>query len=148
MLKPGLSWKSIALLFVAVLALYILGFFGLEHQRIRRGPWTLRFVSDTNTHPLIQITQPALRITNVEVRFPNTPGAPATNALVQFVAGQEPPFPVPFGECVFMDPLFLPGTVTLQVFGHRIELLPKSLRIDGTNHEWQSGLRFELDAAP
>ena len=37
---------------------------------------------------------------------------------------------LPFGEMIFQDPTFLPGTVTMRQFGHEIELLPRVLIID------------------
>jgi hypothetical protein len=40
-----------------------------------------------------------------------------------------------------MDTTFLPGTLTLQVFGHEIELLPRVLVVDLKEHSWHS---FEL----
>ena len=48
------------------------------------------------------------------------------------------PYEVPFGKCVFMDTTFLPGTVTFELFGHEIELLPRVLIIDRQEHRWQS----------
>jgi hypothetical protein len=35
-----------------------------------------------------------------------------------------------------MDTTFLPGTVTFQIFGHEIELLPRVLIIDHQERPW------------
>ena len=132
------------ILFAAVLGLYVLGFSWLEHRRVRQGPWNVRFLKEPDVPPLILINQPALRITNVQVVFPEAPWVQPTNSAMEFVAGREPPFAVPFGECLFMDPLFLPGSVSLELFGHRIEMLPRGLTLDGQRHEWSSEDRFEM----
>jgi len=77
--------------------------------------------------------------------------APGTNAhppiTLIFREPRPVPYSVPFGKCVFMDTTFLPGTVTFQLFGHEIELLPRVLIIDHAEHPWLShstlSLRFE-----
>jgi hypothetical protein len=46
-----------------------------------------------------------------------------------------------------MDTTFLPGTVTLQVFNHEIELLPRVLVIDGQEHPWLSESTITLHPA-
>jgi len=43
-----------------------------------------------------------------------------------------------FGRCVFMDNTFLPGTLTFQLFGHEIELLPRVMMIDHEERSWRS----------
>ena len=58
------------------------------------------------------------------------------------------PYEVPFGNCVFMDTTFLPGTVTLQLFGHEIELLPRVLVIDRQEHSWRPGNTIALLPGP
>jgi len=140
-------WKHLLVVFVAALALYVAGFAWLEHRRHRLGPWEVSFISEPASTPRIRINQAALQITNVQVEFNElTPTAP-TNATIAFVGGQAVPFPVPFGECVFMDPTFLPGTVTLRLFGHEIELLPRTLRVDDREHAWQSEMRIRIGTA-
>ena len=49
------------------------------------------------------------------------------------------PYPVPFGRCVFMDTTFLPGTLTFQIFGHELELLPRVMILDHEERRWISG---------
>jgi hypothetical protein len=78
---------------------------------------------------------------------------PATNSPVTLVFSQPKPVPyeVPFGKCVFMDTTFLPGTVTFQLFGHEIELLPRVLVIDRQEHAWRPDMTIALprgEAAP
>jgi len=57
------------------------------------------------------------------------------------------PYEVPFGTCVFMDTTFLPGTVTLRLYGHEIELLPRVLVIDQQEHPWISDSTITLHPA-
>jgi hypothetical protein len=40
--------------------------------------------------------------------------------------------------------MYLPGTVTLELFGHEIELLPRVLIIDRKEHPWKSGTTISL----
>src|SRR6267142_6132974 len=86
------------------------------------------------------IDQPKLAITNVEISFPeqavNSTQKPRT---LVFSQPQPVPYDVPFGKCVFMDTTFLPGTLTFQLFGHEIELLPRVLVLDRQEHAWKSG---------
>ena len=58
------------------------------------------------------------------------------------------PYEVPFGKCVFMDTTFMPGTVTFDLFGHEIELLPRALIIDRQDHPWQRDAAITLPRAP
>jgi hypothetical protein len=91
------------------------------------------------------IDQPKLAITNVQVSFAGKP-QPATNRPVTLAFDQPRPVPyaVPFGDCIFMDTTFLPGTITFQLFGHEIELLPRVLVLDRQEHPWQSGAAIIL----
>lgn len=132
--------RKIAFLFFVAVAGYLLVFYGLEHLRSRRGPWQVAFTHSTAANPRIVIAQPSLRITNVQVTFQSAP-SPGTNmSLTLSFAQPEPvPFSVPFGKCVFMDTTFLPGTISFELFGHAIELLPRVLVIDRSEYPWQSG---------
>ena len=49
------------------------------------------------------------------------------------------PYEVPFGQCIFMDTTFLPGTLTFRMFGHELELLPRTLVVDHQEQPWRSG---------
>jgi hypothetical protein len=148
MLKREQLWKHLCIAFAAALAIYLAGFSWMEHRRARLGPWEVTFVKDATSAPQIRINQRALQITNVQLQFITSAEVGSTNVTVEFVAGHAVPFAVPFGECVFMDPLFLPGTVTLELFDHQVELLPRSLRIDDRQHDWKSGAHFEVNARP
>ena len=52
---------------------------------------------------------------------------------------QPTPFAVPFGQVLFTDLTYLPGTVSFEVFGHEVELLPRTLIVDRQEVPWKSG---------
>ena len=124
-MKPEGLAKPVLVAFLLALAGYSVFYAAIEHRRTRQGPWRVTFARNAVGAPAIRIDQPRLGITNVEVGFAGAV-PPATNLPFTLVFDQPKPVPyaVPFGKCVFMDTTFLPGTVTLQLFGHEIELLP------------------------
>ena len=137
--------KHLILAFLLALLGYIVFYQAIEHRRIRRGPWRVTFTRNADGAPVILIDQPKLAITNVQLSFAGEP-LPATNRPVTLVFDQPRPVPyaMPFGNCVFMDTTFLPGTVTLQLFGHEIELLPRVLVLDRQEHPWRSDTAIAL----
>ena len=144
-MRPAGPAKHFILAFLLALAGYIVFYQGIEHRRARNGPWRVTFTTGSNEVPTIVIDQPRLAITNVQIRFAGETLL-ATNGAATLVFGQPRavPYEVPFGQCVFMDTTFLPGTVTLQLFGHEIELLPRVLVIDRQEHRWRSGTTIAL----
>jgi hypothetical protein len=152
-MKPEGPAKHFIVAFLLAMVGYVFFYQTIEYRRIRKGPWQVTFTHSTAGAPAIVITQPKLAITNVQIVFPggtssvtNTSGALAVDrarpeppaTTLQFAQPQPVPYDVPFGKCVFMDTTFLPGTVTFQLFGHEIELLPRVLVIDRREHRWQS----------
>jgi|WetSurMetagenome_2_1015567.scaffolds.fasta_scaffold174531_2 hypothetical protein len=137
-MKPEGAAKHFILAFLLALAVYIVFYQIIEHRRIRNGAWQVTFTSGADGVPNININEPKLGITNVQISFAGQT-RPATNGPVTLLFLQPKPVPyeVPFGNCVFMDTTFLPGTVTFQIFGHEIELLPRVLVIDRQEHSWQ-----------
>ena len=127
------------------LAGYIVCYQAIEYRRTRNGPWQVTFTRTAAGAPVILIDQPKLAITNVQLSFAGEL-LPATNRPVTLVFDQPRPVPyaVPFGDCVFMDTTFLPGTVTFQLFGHEIELLPRVLVLDRQEHPWRSDTAIAL----
>ena len=144
-MKPEGPAKHFVLAFLLALAGYIVFYQLIEHRRIRNGPWLVTFATSAEGIPAIVINQPRLAITNVQISFSGET-LPGTNSSVTLVFGQPKPVPyeVPFGNCVFMDTTFLPGTVTLQLFGHEIELLPRVLVIDRQEHMWRPDITIAL----
>ena len=138
--------KHFILAFLIALVVYAVFYQGIEHRRTRKGPWQVAFTHGESGDPAIVIQQPALAISNVQIRFAGEPEAP-TNAAVTLAFSQprEVPYDVPFGKCIFMDTTFLPGTLTFQLFGHEIELLPRVMIIDHDEYAWKSGKAIVLN---
>ena len=144
-MKPQGPAKHFILAFLLALAGYIVFYQSIEYRRTRNGPWRVTFTTSTADAPMMLVDQPSLAISNVQITFAGE-APPATNSPVTLAFGQPRPVPyaVPFGKCVFMDTTFLPGTVTLQLFGHEIELLPRVLVIDRQEHSWRTDTTIAL----
>jgi hypothetical protein len=138
-MKPDNPIKHFVLAFLLALGFYALFYKAIEHRRTRKGPWEITFTTTGTNVPTLIINQHKLAITNVEIAFPEQL-APSTNALgdMKFTVPQPVPFPVPFGRCVFMDTTFLPGSITFQLYGHTVELLPRVMVIDHQERPWLS----------
>ena len=139
-MKSGGVLKHFILAFAIALGLYAVAYYSIEHQRNRKGPWRVSFTHDPAGQPALQINQPTLGITNVSIVFAGESVMP-TNAsdTIVFDQPKQVPYAIPFGRCVFMDTTFLPGTVTLQLFGHELELLPRVMILDHEEKKWLSG---------
>ena len=168
-MKSDNPLKHFAFAFLLALAIYAVFYRGIEHRRARNGPWQVTFTNDPAGAPAILINQPRLSIRDVQISFPGE-ALSSTNAAItnRQLAGTKPgevgqtisafgtlifsrprqvPYDVPFGKCVFMDTTFLPGTVTFQLFGHEIELLPRVLMIDHEEHPWLPDAVINLQQA-
>jgi hypothetical protein len=148
-MKSDGPMKHFILAFVLAVICYAFFYNNIEHRRTRKGPWKVAFTNSPEGWPMMVIDQPKLAITNVEINFPEE----ATNSVhsgraVLFSEAQPVPFDVPFGKCIFMDTTFLPGTVTFQVFGHEIELLPRVLIIDHQERPWLPSNSITLHPLP
>lgn len=116
---------------------YILSWNLLEYVQTRRGPWEVTFTTVSNTIPVMRIRQPALGIRGVDIIF-------CEEEVEQLLEPKTVTFDRPrtrpeWGDWVFDDLLFLPGTVTLQMFGHQVEMMPRVLKIDRREFPWKSG---------
>ena len=139
-MKSERALKHFVLAFLLALVCYALFYFIIEHRRTRKGPWEITFTNSAGGAPTLIINQPKLSITNVQVAFPDQLAGPAAAfGTLKFDQARVVPYDVPFGKCIFLDTTFLPGTVTLQLYGHEIELLPRVLVIDHQEHPWLSG---------
>lgn len=137
--------KRLPLVFAITVAIYLVAFYGIEHMRSRKGPWSVGYEIDGNGRPALVVSQPGLGIDNVRIVFAEE-SAPTNfqTATVTFAAPERVPFDLPFGECFFQDLTFLPGTVTLRPFpGHEIELLPRALYVNRRERAWISGAIHE-----
>jgi hypothetical protein len=135
MKSDNLAKHAVAAFGIA-LVLYVACYAADRHLRLRKGPWQVTFLSDSNSTPSIIVTEPALNIQRLQITFPGEMAADAN--LSTNVNFDRPLIKPPFGEWVFDDLMYLPGTVTLNLFGHEIELLPRVLGIDRREIKWQS----------
>jgi len=109
--------------------------------RQRGGPWVVTESKSADGNPIITIEHLRLFPDGVVTlsfpgekfpeRFTNAPlrrifRAPNTNSL-------------PFGPVEFVDVTFLPGTVAVDAFGHLIEMVPRTLYLDGQEIPWTPG---------
>jgi hypothetical protein len=133
-LRPVLVALGLALI------IYVGGFSLDQHFRTRRGPWRVTYATEPSGTPFIKVDEPALGISNLKIVFN---GESATNAS-GVVAFDIPEKPVPFGSVKFEDLTYLPGTVTLDLFGHEIELIPRTLFINREERPWQSNVVITL----
>ena len=144
-MKPDRFPKQFVVVFAATLALYLAVFHGIEHLRARKGPWAVTFAQVADGSPALVISQRKLKVSEVRLVFPGEKSGAANGpSTVIFRTPRPVPYNVPFGKCVFEDLTFLPGTVTLHLFGHEIELLPRTLIIDKREHPWISNSTISL----
>ena len=126
--------KKLAITFTISLVAYFVIFHWIENRRISAGPWNVTFSTDTNAQPSIIITQEKLKLTNLRIIFPEQRWS-ETN-LIRAIRYDTARTNCGFGEVVFQDPTFLPGTITFNFFGHEVELLPRTLIIDKREYPW------------
>jgi hypothetical protein len=147
-MKTANPLRHVVYAFLIALVIYVIFYFGIENRRTHNGPWKVSFVNETNTPTLI-INQPTLNITDLRIIFPNdTPTNTFTNVpSLTFDQPREWPFDVPFGQCVFEDTTFLPGTLAFKILGHEVQLMPRVLTIDRREYAWQSHATIALNKA-
>ncbi len=135
------SIRHFAIAFAIALVLYIASFSWIQHRRVLKGPWEITFATDAAGQPSLIISEPIIKISE-KLTFPGKKIAPANLARVQRF--NEAVTNLPFGEMIFQDPTFLPGTVTMRLFGHEIELLPRVLIVDKKEIPWRAGKIVEV----
>jgi hypothetical protein len=136
-MKPDRLVKILLVGFVSALVLYVLSFSFIQYRRTFRGPWHVVFLSDNNGTAGLLVTQSKLKISE-RIVFSGQKLS-QSNVVHEFVFDDPTKSKVPFGEIVFQDLTFLPGTVTLHLFGHEVELLPRVLIIDKQEYAWKTG---------
>jgi hypothetical protein len=133
--------KHLAICAAIAVVFYVTVFGWIQHRRNFKGPWEATFRADAAGTPALVISQTNLHISETIV-FPGQTVQPA-NLSRAIVFGPTPPA-LPFGELLFQDPTFLPGTVTLRLFGHQVEVFPRALTVDKKEYPWQAGAVVEV----
>jgi hypothetical protein len=132
--------KSFIVAGLTILGLYFVVFYGIEGCRKSRGPWKVAF--STNTGPVIRIAQSRLGVA-CAIQF-HDEEVETTNTLPQEVAFDRPRKAVPFGHVIYEDLMQLPGVITLDMFGHEIELLPRTLIVNKREIPWRAQMTIDL----
>ena len=142
------SWKTLFTVGFVTLVGYIAIFSWMEHNRRKNGPWEITFTT-VNNSPALLLSHTKLNLTNVTIVFLGSVAPTNLPQTICFQHGRVAPFDLPMGKCVFLDTLYLPGTVTIQAFGHEIQMLPRTLSLDRVEHPWLSGEKILLtNSAP
>jgi len=139
----SLPFKTFAIVGLVTLIVYITVFSLVESNRRKDGPWELTFTQVDNS-PALHINHTKLNLTNITILFAAAIAPTNLPQTIRFQHGQIAPLDLPFGKCIFLDTLYLPGTVTCEIFGHEIQLLPRTLTIDRVEHPWQAGEKILL----
>jgi len=129
-------WRHLATAGALALIFYVAGFWWIEHRRTAKGPWRIEFRSDPGGRPSLEIRQGRLGIWE-RLSFPDDTAG--RRNVAEWVEFKEARTNVPLGELLMQDALYLPGTITLRLCGHQIEVLPRTLIVDGQEHAWKTG---------
>ena len=133
--------RNLIAIFIATLFLYITGYGGCTALRRRGGPWVVIQGRDTAGQPWMRIAQHRiLGDHDVTLLFPGEiPPARFTNDPYLRVFNSPNTNGLPYGPIPFVDVTFFPGTVAVDVFGHLVELVPRTLYLDGREIPWVPG---------
>lgn len=152
-LSKDLHWKPVLVVFALTLSLYLIGFYWIEGSRQKNGPWKITFKAATDsTYPEIIIEQDDLEITPTTIQFKiqENPGfdlnLPAEPITLNFDLTQQD-YELPFGEIKYRDPTFLPGVVTVEMFGSLLEFIPRTLIINKEEIPWNSKTNITIDCS-
>lgn len=128
-------FKHAAIAFILALIGYSLFYSCDSRLRTHKGSWIVDFTVTTNNEPLLIINQPALKIENVRIQLA---GESATNTQKGVHFDKPVGIELPYGRVRFHDLTYLPGTITLDVYGHEVELLPRALFLNIQEIPWQN----------
>ena len=128
----------VAALMIGVL--YFAVFYGIEGCRKSKGPWRVTFTTN-NDGAVIEVSQAALKHSAV-LKFAGE-AVPPTNypVIVEF---DRPRKRAVFGTVIYEDLMQLPGVVTLNLFGHAVELAPRALNVNRRSIPWSPPPVVEL----
>ena len=131
--------RHFGIAFILALIVYTCFYSCDAHLRHRKGAWEVAFSSEGG-EPVITIQEAALGIRNVRVIVggEKTTNAPGT------VIFDMPGKPIPFGRTKFEDLTYLPGGVVFDLFGHEVQLMPRTLSINKKEIPWKNDATIRL----
>ena len=142
-------WRHAGIAFLIALLIYIVAYGWIEHRRHFRGAWRVVFTTNNVNEPVMIVNQPHLKIEELRIEFRGRTWEGTASPEERIFDTPKPtPFPVPFGKVIFMDLTFLPGTVTFDVLGYEIELLPRTLIIEKKEIPWSEKHIVTLEPQP
>ena len=147
-MKSARHLRHLAIPFGIAVLVYVILYLGIEHRRTRLGPWEVAFTNEVSGVAAMVINQRSLGITNLHITFRGETNLIAGTVLTGLETPREVPYDVPFGQCVFMDATFMPGTLAFKLFGHEIQLLPRVLTIDRKEIPWRANDIIALTPLP
>ncbi|MDG1890577.1 MAG: hypothetical protein P8L18_04635 [Verrucomicrobiota bacterium] len=139
MQSDGFS-RHLLIAFGLALTGYVLMYGCDRHLRARKGAWEFTFAATATGEPVLTIDQAHYGIRKVRVVIENQHYEGPTKRL-RF---DKPGLELPFGKPVFFDTTFLPGSVTLDLYGHEVEVLPRTLIVNFKELPWVSGQQHSL----
>jgi hypothetical protein len=141
-MKSGGALRHFLVAFGIALVAYVAFYRCDHHLRVRKGPWEVTFTANPAGAPVLVVNQPGLAISNVLIVL-HDETAPGSG-LPTTVRFDRPRRDMPFGKVIYDDLMYLPGAVTLELFGHEVELLPRTLLVNRKPVPWAENLKIEL----
>lgn len=138
--------KHFALAFALAAGVYALAFWWIEHRRVSHGPWTVEYSADARGQLRLKVDHAQLGIRGFQLAFAGAM-AGRTNWSETMVFDSPYKTNAPAGGVLFLDLLYLPGSVTLSLEGHVVELLPRVLRLDRREIPWTAANPMTVPAA-
>lgn len=136
--------RNATILFLSIAAIYLGSFYALEWKRKTNGPWVVTYSVTTNGSPSVTVRNAKLKIDQILV-FTNANFAFPSPVTLDYAL---PSTNTPFGKIIYQDATFLPGILTYQLFGHEIELLPRTLAVDRKEVPWMRDPVLSLAQRP
>lgn len=132
-------------LFVGTLFLYVTVYGACTAYKRGRGAWELTFTT-TNGTPALIIGHPLRLPAPVTVLFPGEQPE-RTDLPITAVFNVPITNRMAFGPVLYVDTTTLPGVVTLNCFGHAVEIFPRALSLDLEERPWIAGTNITLTPA-
>jgi hypothetical protein len=133
--------------FIGTLFLYVSIYGGCQAYRVRSGAWRLTFDLQPDGTPQLRIDHPRiLKEGPLALSFPGEVAPRVTNGPITWVYTRPDTNTTPFGPIVFLDNTQLPGTISINAFGHAVEMVPRTLFVDFQEIPWTSGTNVVLKA--